>query len=212
MHPKVDEFLARLDQWAGELAQLRTLLLATDLTEAYKWRQPCYTYGGSNVALLFNFKDNFGISFFKGALLADPAHILTRPGENSISARVLRLRQASEIAPLANTITAFVYEAIEVERAGLCVPKPAPAALQLPVELQLQLDANASLREAFAGLTPGRQRMYAIYIASAKQATTRHSRAQQHIPKILAGLGMGDCSCGLSKRMPHCDGSHRVLG
>ena len=45
----------------------------------------------------------------------------------------------------------------------------------------------------------------------AKQAKTREARIEKYTPKILDGKGMTDCTCGLSKRMPNCDGSHKQL-
>ncbi len=60
---------------------------------------------------------------------------------------------------------------------------------ELVEELQNRLDGNPKLAEAFAALTPGRQREYNFHIAQAKQAKTRESRIDKCVPKILAGLG-----------------------
>src|SRR5256885_4779032 len=40
---RVDEYVARLERWCDEFAALRTILLDTELTEAFKWYKPCYT-------------------------------------------------------------------------------------------------------------------------------------------------------------------------
>ena len=56
-------------------------------------------------------------------------------------------------------------------------------------ELQNRLDGNPQLAEAFAALTPGRQREYNFHISQAKQPETRESRIDKCEPKILAGLG-----------------------
>ncbi len=56
-------------------------------------------------------------------------------------------------------------------------------------ELQNRLDGNPQLAEAFAALTPGRQREYNFHISQAKQPKTRESRIDKCEPKILAGLG-----------------------
>ena len=44
---------------------------------------------------------------------------------------------------------------------------------------------------------------------AAKQAKTRESRIEQYRHRILMGKGINDCICGLSIRMPNCDGSHK---
>ena len=44
-----------------------------------------------------------------------------------------------------------------------------------------------------------------------KQSETRINRIQNYRQRILSGIGINDCTCGLSKRMPSCDGSHNQL-
>ena len=78
-------------------------------------------------------------------------------------------------------------------------------------ELIETFEKDEAYKEAFYKLTPGRQRAYLIYFSGAKQTETRISRIEKHTAGILAGRGINDCTCGLSKRMPTCDGSHRQL-
>ena len=70
---------------------------------------------------------------------------------------------------------------------------------------------DAKLKKAFEALTPGRQRAYLIYFSAAKQSETRISRINNYTARIICGKGLNDCTCGLSKRMPNCDGSHKYL-
>ncbi|MFN6387262.1 MAG: CDGSH iron-sulfur domain-containing protein [Bacteroidota bacterium] len=37
------------------------------------------------------------------------------------------------------------------------------------------------------------------------------TRIEKYRDRIIAGIGITDCTCGLSKRMPNCDGSHKLL-
>jgi 2-phospho-L-lactate guanylyltransferase (CobY/MobA/RfbA family) len=67
------------------------------------------------------------------------------------------------------------------------------------------------LHEAFEALTPGRQRAYNLFFTAAKQSATRCSRIDSYTERILNKKGINDCVCGLSKRMPGCDGSHKQL-
>ena len=49
MNPKVDAYIARSTRWPGEMAELRTVLLACGLTEELKWGKPCYVHEGKNI-------------------------------------------------------------------------------------------------------------------------------------------------------------------
>lgn len=128
--------------------------------------------------------------FFKGALLVDPDGVLEDQGPNLRSARRVCIISVDDVTQLADTIRAYVAEAIEIEDSGRQV-EPAPD-LVLVDELQTRLDADPDLRAAFEGLTPGRRREYHLHISGAKQATTRSNRVDACVPKILAGKGFRD--------------------
>ena len=78
-------------------------------------------------------------------------------------------------------------------------------------EFKSVLEDMPELQKAFYALTPGRQRAYIMFFDQAKQSQTKISRIEQYTPRILMGKGMNDCVCGLSKKMPGCDGSHKQL-
>jgi uncharacterized protein YdeI (YjbR/CyaY-like superfamily) len=84
-------------------------------------------------------------------------------------------------------------------------------AIEPVTELNTVFKKNKPFEKAFNKLTPGKQRAYLMFFAAAKQSETRISRIEKFIPRILDGKGMNDCTCGLSKRMPNCDGSHKLL-
>ncbi len=211
MNPEVDTFLKRAKKWHEEMGTLRNILLNTPLTEEIKWRMPCYTLDQKNVVMIAGFKDYCALSFFKGALLKDPKGILRKPGENTQSGRLIRFTSVQEINELEPVLEAYLAEAIAVEKAGLKVDTSKDTERDYPEELQNMLDANPALNTAFEGLTPGRKRAYVMHIAAAKQSKTRVARIEKYVPRILDGKGMHDCTCGLSKRMPNCDGSHKQL-
>jgi uncharacterized protein YdeI (YjbR/CyaY-like superfamily) len=190
MNPKVDKYLSRVDQWQDELEKLRMIILDCDLTEELKWGVPCYTFQGANVLIICGFKRYCVCSFFKGALLDDPDDILVKPGERTQAARLIRFANIREIVKEEAILKSYIYEAIEVERAGLKVKFKNPDAVVIPGEFQQQLDKFPALRTAFYGLTPGRQRAYLLYFSAAKQAKTRASRVQKCIRHILHGMGL----------------------
>ncbi|MCB1249478.1 MAG: YdeI/OmpD-associated family protein [Acidimicrobiales bacterium] len=188
--PKVDAYIDRSTKWPDELAAVRPILLDAGLTEAIKWGKPCYSHGKANIAILQEMKGFLAVMFFKGSLLEDPGGVLVEQGPNSRAAKRIELTSVDGVARLADTIAAYVAEAIDVEEAGLQVaPAPEPA---LCAELQHRIDTDAAFKAAFEGLTPGRRREYNLQIAGAKQASTREARVEKYAPKILAGKGFRD--------------------
>jgi uncharacterized protein YdeI (YjbR/CyaY-like superfamily) len=211
MNPKVDDFISNAKKWQPEIEQLRMVLLDCGLTEEFKWRTPCYSFQGNNVVLIGSFKEYCALSFFKGTLLQDSNEILSKPGENSQAVRFFKFTNLQEIQELKPIIKNYIYEAIEIEKAGLKVIFKSNTELELVEELQIALDKNPSLKTAFKALTPGRQRAYNLYFSAPKQSKTREARIENYIPRILNGKGFNDCICGLSKKMPNCDGSHKYI-
>ena len=186
----VDRYVEHSEHWPDEIAVLRPILRDCGLDEDLKWRKPCYSHGGSNIVILQEMKGFLALMFFKGALLSDPDGVLESQGQNSRSARRMCFRSVDDVARLADTVAAYVSEAIAVENAGLHVG-PAPD-LVLVDELEVRLSDDHALRAAFDALTPGRQREYNLYFSDAKQSATRSSRVEKYAPKILAGKGFRD--------------------
>jgi uncharacterized protein YdeI (YjbR/CyaY-like superfamily) len=192
MNPEVDAYLSELTQWRDESEKLRKIILGTELTEELKWGKPCYKYGNTNLVIIQGFKDYCALLFFKGVLLSDPEGVLVKTGENTEVGRQLRFTSVKEITKLAPVIRAYIYEAIEVERAGLKVEVKKSTELDIPEEFQQQLKANAALKKAFFALTQGRQKAYIFYFSGAKQSKTRMSRVEKCIPQILDGKGLNE--------------------
>ena len=191
MNPKVDIFLRKLKKWQEESEKLRAIVLEFPLTEELKWGEPCYTFSGKNVVLIGGFKDYCSLMFFKGALLDDPHSILVTPGAVQ-AGRQIRFRNLKEITAMEKILKTYIYQAIEVEQAGLQVKMKKHSDYKIPKELQSRLDKNPALKTAFEALTPGRQRGYMLHIARPKQARTREAKAEQSIPRILEGKGLND--------------------
>lgn len=211
MNSKVDDFLAKAEKWKKELTLLRKILLDCNLVEELKWGNPCYMYGKSNIILIGELKESCVLSFIKGALLSDSENILSKPGENSQSARVIKFTNVKDIKEKEAVLKAYIFEAIEVEKAGLKVDTSASKDITLIEELVSRMKKDKLFKQAFEALTPGRQRAYNMFFAEAKQSATREARIEKYTSRILKGKGMNDCVCGLSKRMPNCDGSHKYM-
>lgn len=189
-YPDVDAYLQDAEQWPREIAALRPVLRGCGLDEEIKWGKPCYVHEGRNICLLQEMKGFLAIMFFKGALLEDPDGVLADQGPNSRSARRVEITSVDDVAALADTIRAFVDQAIEVEDTGRDVgPAPEP---ELADELRHRMDADPAFKAAFEALTPGRQRGYNLHVSEAKKAETRQARVEKHAPRILAGKGLHD--------------------
>ena len=192
MNPKVDFYFNKAKKWQAELEKLRIILLDCGLNEELKWGVPCYTFQKNNIVLIHDFKEYCAVLFFKGALLADTNGILIQQTENVQAARQIRFTSIQQIVEMEAIIKAYIYEAIEVEKAGLKVELKKPSAFKVTEEFQCKLDENLTLKTAFEALTPGRQRAYLLYFSAPKQAKTRESRVEKYTQQILDGKGLDD--------------------
>ena len=192
MNPKVDFYFIKEKQWQEEIEKLRTIILDCQLTEELKWGVPCYTFQKSNIVLIHVFKEYCAILFVKGALLKDARGILITQTENVQAARQIRFTNVQEIVEMEPILKAYIYEAIEVEKAGLKVNYKKATEFSIPDEFQTKLDENPALQTAFSALTPGRQRAYLLYFSAPKQSKTREARVEKCTQQILNGKGLND--------------------
>jgi uncharacterized protein YdeI (YjbR/CyaY-like superfamily) len=192
MNPKVDWFFEKDSKWQKEYQKLRMIILDCGLTEELKWGCPCYTFENSNIVLIHGFKEYCALLFFKGALLNDANGILIQQTKNVQSARQVRFTNLKEIVKIEKILKAYVYEAIEVERAGLKVKLKETKEFKIPEEFQNKLNKNTALKKAFKALTPGRQRAYLFYFSQPKQSKTKEARVEKYLQKILEGKGLDD--------------------
>lgn len=179
-------------KWQKEIDELRKIARACDLAEEVKWGKPCFTYQKKNVAIIIPLKEVCAFSFFKGALLKDPKHILKKIGEHTQAGRWVRVSSSAELSSLKPTLRKYIDEAIQVEKSGRKVPRKKASEYVVPEELQVRLKASSELKAAFEALTPGRQRSYIFHVSGAKQPKTRTARAEKCVPMILSGRGFNE--------------------
>lgn len=189
----VDEFVAARETWTQEVKKLREVLLSSGMDEAIKWGFPVYMHSGRNVAGLGAFKSYFGIWFYDGNLLSDPDKVLVNAQQGKTkSMRQWRMTSAKEIK--VRKIKSYLKEAMMVADEATKSAKPnkrTPArTVAVPPELHGALKADKKAARAFGDLTPGRQRDYAEYIASAKREQTKLKRLQKIMPMIRQGVGL----------------------
>ena len=181
----------KVHDFTAELKLLRAIVLESGLPETCKWGVPCYTYQNKNLLMISAFKAHCTISFLNGALLKDEKNILEKLGQHTQAARVIKFDNVEKVQNLSTDIKSYIYEAIELEKAGIKVvlkKNPEP----LPLELENRFEQDPVFKAAFESLTPGRQRGYILFFSGAKQAKTREARIEKSVENILNGIGMHD--------------------
>ena len=192
MNPAVDFHFGLEKKWHKELEKLRALVLTCGLTEELKWGQPCYTLGHQNILIIHGFKEYCALLFFKGALLKDTNDLLIQQTENVQAARQIRFTNVKEIIKLNAVLKTYIFQAIEVEKAGLKVKLKKTAEYPIPKEFKKALASNSDLKTAFYALTPGQQRGYILFFSAPKQSKTVEARIEKCIKTILRGKGLHD--------------------
>jgi uncharacterized protein YdeI (YjbR/CyaY-like superfamily) len=178
-------------KWQKEADKLRKIVLDCGLNEEMKWGKPCFTYQEKNVAIVIPLKDTCALSFFKGALLNDPKHILQKIGQVQ-AGRWIKFTSLKEIRATQSILRNYIREAIEVEKSGKKVTFKKASEYAIPEELQARLDSAPGARAAFEALTPGRRKSYIFHVSAAKQMKTRAARAERCVPMILSGRGFNE--------------------
>lgn len=175
-------------QWLPGLLALRRIAQEAGLTETAKWGHPCYMHAGRNICLMGAFRGDFRLTFMNAALLKDAEGLLERQGKNTRHPDCLRFTHSAAPARLEPVIRAYLAEAMTYAEHSLLPPKE-PTEVTLPDEMVQALDADPDLAEAFAALTPGRQKSWALQMNTARTSATRLARIEKARPKILAGKG-----------------------
>lgn len=189
----VAEYIQKHPHWQAELTALREIVQSVPLQETIKWGAPVYTLDGKNLVGLGAFTSYVGLWFFQGALLTDPERRLINAQEGKTRAlRQWRFASLEEIREAADTIRAYLREAIDLQRQGKSIKPQRDKPLDIPPELQAQLSGNRELKAKFEALSKSKRREYAEYIAEAKREETRQNRLDKIIPMILGGLGLND--------------------
>lgn len=174
--------------WLKGLSSLRRIAIGAGLTETAKWGHPVYMHAGRNICIIGAFRGDFRLTFMNAALLKDPDGLLERQGPNTKYPDCLRFTEADAPDRLEPKIRRYLVEAMGYAEQGLLPPKEV-SEVDLPAELIQALDSDADLAEAFAALTPGRQKSWALFLNGAKTPATRISRIEKGRAKIIAGKG-----------------------
>lgn len=211
MLERIENYFRNVGRWEKELRMLGEIATDNGLEESFKWKHPCYMFQGKNVILIGEFAEYCSMTFIKGVLMEDPYGILKQVTKNVQAERILKITSMEQIKSLKSQIGEYIQEAIAIEKSGKKVPMKTTEDYEVPEELTFMFNEMPDFKEAFEGLTPGRQRGYLLHYAGAKQSKTRMTRIENSMERVFLGKGLTDCICGKSKHMPRCDGSHKAL-
>ncbi len=191
-HISVDAYIEAKPQWTTALKVLRSIALASGLTETVKWGVPVYTTkNGKNVIGLGAFKSYVGVWFYNGALLKDEANMLLNAQEGKTKALRQWRFESLEAIPQ-ELLKAYIDEAIQNQLAGKEIKPVKKVAFEIPSELETVLNEDTVLKEKFKELTAYKQREYAEHISEAKREATKQNRLKKIIPMIQSGIGLND--------------------
>lgn len=177
--------------WLKGLTDLRRICRDVGMSEHAKWGHPCYMHAKRNIVILGAFREDFRLTFFNAALMQDPHGVLIGQGPNSQHPDCFKFDDNQQVELMEDKIREYLAEAMGYAEAGIRPPK-VEHELELPEELVEALESDPELAQAFAALTPGRQRSYIFALNSAKTSATKVSRIIKFRDKILAGKGALD--------------------
>lgn len=190
MHnPELESYFTKETPFLPVAKKLREILLSFELKEEKKWYQPCYTYKGTNLFIIGQFKHYCVLSFFKGVVLEGFDDLLEKPGENSKIGRVIKFTDLSSVEDREPEIRKAIAAMLIAEDKGIKLKKEPAKPVEYPKEIQDLLKKDPAFKEAFEALTPGRIRTWLLHIGSAKQEKTRLDRLNKAYPEILKGKG-----------------------
>ncbi|UAY55079.1 YdeI/OmpD-associated family protein [Arachidicoccus terrestris] len=178
-------------KWTEELEILAIIISKHPLEKTIKWGAEVFTYNGRNVVSYGGFKHHFTLWFYNGVFLKDKYQVLINAQEGKTkSLRQWRFTSKGEINE--TKISAYIKEAIEIEKKGLKIQPEKFKPLPIPGLLLNELKKNKVLKAGFEMLTPGKQKEYIMYINDAKLEQTKLKRLEKIKPMIEEGKGLND--------------------
>lgn len=177
--------------WPEAEKRMQKIIEKTGLTKEFKWGSDIYTYNGRNVIGWGGFKQFFSLWFYNGVFLEDKDKVLVSGSEGKTKGlRQWRFTDVKEMDE--KKILAYIKESIQTVKDGKEI-KPEKSVAKKPTGLlKKALDEDTKFKDAFAKITPGRQKEYIAYIEEAKQEATKLSRIEKMKSLIFDGKGLHD--------------------
>ena len=179
--PRVDTYIAKSADFARPiLNRIRQLVHAAcpNVEETIKWRAPFFVHQG-NLMAMPAFKQHCALIFWKGRLLLNKDQ----------KTKLRRLTSISEL-PGDKILIGYIRKAVEVNEAGIKIPRPRPKAKKavvVPDYFQAVLGKNKKALAVFENFSPSHKREYVEWITEAKREETRTKRIQTAVDWLVKG-------------------------
>ncbi len=188
-NPAVDPCIAAAAPFARPILQhLRKVMHAgcPEVVETMKWSRPHFGYKGS-LAVMSAFKAHCAFGFWRGSLIFDQK----MAERDDAMGHFGRITQVSDL-PDHKTLIGYVRKAVELNEAGITVPRPArkavkKLALEVPDDLARALRKNAAAAKSFADFSPSHRREYIEWLTEAKREETRQRRLATALEWLAEG-------------------------
>jgi len=184
--PRVDAYIAKSANFAKPiLNHIRRLVHTTcpDVEETIKWQAPVFVYKGILLASPA-FKQHCAFFFWKGRLL-----FRGYPAEGNPREKLRHLTSLADL-PSDRMLTGYIRKAVELNEAGLKVPRPKPKAKKevvVPGYFLALLKKNKKAMTVFRNFSASCRREYVEWITEAKREETRARRMKVAIKWIARG-------------------------
>ena len=158
-----------------------------DLVERMKWGIPAFEYKGMLGGMAF-FKKHVAFGFWKGRVMADPAHLFDGgPRASTMNVKVASLADL----PPKKVLVAYVREAKRLNDEGVKDPVRArprgSIEVKVPDDLASALARNSRARKTFEAFTAGQRRDYVEWLEEARRPETRAKRLETTIEWLGEG-------------------------
>jgi len=187
----VEEYIELHSVFSELLAELRTIVLTTELEESIKWNSPVYSLNGKNILGLGGFKHHACIWFFQGVFLKDEYNKLVNAQEGKTKGLRQWRFENNELTD-AELIKVYILEAIENQKLGKEIKPDRNKTFIIPELIENKMNANEAFKNCFKSLSLSKQREYSAYITEAKREATKITRLEKITPLIEAGKGLHD--------------------
>lgn len=186
---RIDAYISKSAAFAQPvLTHLRELIHETcpDVTESVKWGMPAFDYKGP-LCHIAAFKQHAVMGFWKAALMKDPVLMLEAKAETAMG-HLGRITSLKDL-PSDKKIKAWIREAMQLNEAGIKMPKKATEKPEIPVPdyFSAALKKNKKAGVVFAAFSASCRREYLEWITGAKTEPTREKRMAQAIEWMSEG-------------------------
>lgn len=190
MNPAIDNYIAKAQPFAQPiLTYLRQLVheVCPNVDEKIKWGMPFFDYKGEILCNMAAFKQHCSFGFWKAPLMHDKTLLYNAQTETAMG-HLGKITSLKDL-PSKRKLKAYIKEAMQLNEAGIKVPKHKKVAVTLPAPtlLTAALNENENAKIVWDKFPPSHKKEYIQWIVEAKTETTQLKRITQAIEWMCEG-------------------------